>query len=861
MDFIGKGVFKVWRAARAAAVLGVVAVAVLLLFPARSLAQRGGGAGGGGADAVKIDLVSFGFMGAPRPGEWMGVLVQVTDTAPQPREIIVEWPLLDPDGDTALYRRRITTNPGVRQNVWLYGRLPFRFQGGEAEIRAYAVSDERGTQGAMAGRLPLNIPIGQMVPTQVAELGVVGKAVSGLELLAVTTESERALPGGHESTQILDGVRIIDLPDRWMGLASISTLVWTTITGEGDPANLSEAQAQAVREWVERGGHLIVILPAVGQTWLTAGTGAGGGNRLSAIMPRVQVEREENADLNDYRELLRDAEQNRKRAALPKSTTVHLFTPSKGAQRGEAVTVLAGPDGRSVVSRRSVGIGAVTVIGINLASQGVLAAGGVQADVFWNRVLGRRGELMTPSAYTLLNNTNKIARLRAEVNIEDGLVASIAKTGEAARGVLLAFLVFVAYWLLAGPVAFRVLKMRGATRHAWVAFVLLAGVFTAIAWGGAAAMKPRKIEATHLTFLDEVYGQPVQHARMWASVLLPTFGRMTIGVKPDEGAAGNATAAHNVIAAWEPASAVGTGVDRFPDATGYVVESRQPEQFAAPTRSTVKTVEADWLGAPRWKTPMPTSEGGVRIVPNPGEGKKFLVQGSLVHQLETPLRNVRIIAVASQFGLRSNDKRGVLADASAVVIRQEWGANQPLDLDALFNVSGVASLQSMMDSLTPSENSGGRQYTRNGRLEIDSPNALSETQLVALSLFSLLAPPEPSTPNDRPVQVRRHATHGLDLSRWVTQPCIIVIGEIGGDGKEGTPTPVPLTVDGEPIRSTGRTVVRWVMPLESRPPGYGGAAAARGPGPLENSSEKSGEKPGDKPENEGGDAPVEKPQE
>ena len=32
--------------------------------------------------------------------------------------------------------------------------------------------------------------------------------------------------------------------------------------------------------------------------------------------------------------------------------------------------------------------------------------------------------------------------------------------------------------------------------------------------------------------------------------------------------------------------------------------------------------------------------------------------------------------------------------------------------------------------------------------------------------------------------------------------------------------PIPLTVDGASVPARGRTVVRWVYPLEPTPPGY-----------------------------------------
>ncbi|MBC7834429.1 MAG: hypothetical protein H7Y88_04920 [Phycisphaerales bacterium] len=58
-------------------------------------------------------------------------------------------------------------------------------------------------------------------------------------------------------------------------------------------------------------------------------------------------------------------------------------------------------------------------------------------------------------------------------------------------------------------------------------------------------------------------------------------------------------------------------------------------------------------------------------------------------------------------------------------------------------------------------------------------------------------------------------THALDLSRWLTQPCIIIIGQMPG----GAPSPTPIYVDDQAISTKGHTVVRWIYPLPADPPG------------------------------------------
>jgi hypothetical protein len=765
---------------------------------------------------VRIQPVALGIGDRPRPGEWVGLQLQLTETAAMPREVIVQWSVKDSDGDTAQYRRAVTTNPGVKQNLWLYGRLPFRAgAGSELLLEAYLAGDgaareapvtSQGALGRLVGRVQVALRADQLTPVHSGQIAVVGRQVAGLDLYGVTTQVARALPKGHESSVLLDGLRVVDLPDRWMGLASTGVLVWTLNTGDADPATLTDPQVQAIREWVQRGGHLVIVMPSVGQNWTTP------GSKLLDLMPRVSVERREQVNLNAYQAIFRDGEQAKVRAPLPSSASIHVFTPEPGAKPGEGVIVLAGPNGEGLVARRSLGAGAVTLIGVNIASTAMLGANATQTDVFWHRVLGRRGELLTITKMNELVGANKLREVREAIDLDDGLGASIAKTGAAARGLLLAFVVFAAYWALAGPIAFRVLKSKGKQQHSWVVFVLFAVLFTGVAWGGALMLRPTRTEATHLTFIDEVYGQPTQRARAFASVLLPRFGRMTVGVGPaDEGST-------DTIAGWEP-SDPGAGSETFPDAAPYAIESRSPSEARVPSRSTIKSVQIDWMGLARLRMPMPAVDSPVRLGPPTEGSSKPTISGKLVHELPGPLTNARVIVVYSQMNLPFGLKDAVQASADAQVIPGEWKPGETLDLATLFDRGRTGaddratSLSSMLDNLSP-RSTGIANVGQTAR-------ALTADRLTAISLFSLLKTPDVDAMAADSVLFRRASTHNLDLSRWVTQPCVIVIGQLVGTAEKPNASPVPIVVDGQPIPSDGRTVVRWVYPLGSRPPTVG----------------------------------------
>ena len=86
-----------------------------------------------------------------------------------------------------------------------------------------------------------------------------------------------------------------------------------------------------------------------------------------------------------------------------------------------------------------------------------------------------------------------------------------------------------------------------------------------------------------------------------------------------------------------------------------------------------------------------------------------------------------------------------------------------------------------------------------------------QTNLEIFSLYKRLQPPayEMNPPDaPAPMRVTRELGRSLDLSRWLTQPCLIVIGTL-----EDVAIPVPMNVSGVPAKSSGSVLVRYIIPL------------------------------------------------
>ncbi len=801
---------------------------------------------------VLIEVDRFGAGNQARPGDWFGLRLKLTDTASSQRELLVRVQTVDADGDHPFYQAGLTSNPGLAQQAWLYGRLPFAKGTDAAEVlvmvhEAIEAGDlgEPGATGYRAGRMLASATVtpkaGSIVPPTVGMIGVVGQRPLGLQQYGDRAgPSSPWHPLANESTQIVNGLTPDDMPDRWMGLAPFEAIVWA----DGDPAKLRGDRARALRDYVTRGGHLVVILPPVGQTWTNASS-----NELIDIMPSVTVVTRERVPFEAFRPLLTSWNTS----SFPATSTVQHFTRRPDALPAEAACVLAGPDGTCVVTRREVGAGAVTLVGLDLNQTALSQFRMIDAEVFWHRILGRRGTLLEPQAQPDADTSPSVKVVpglgRRVIAYDATIDVAIGKSGSSATGVLAGFVVFAIYWAVAGPVGFALLRRRGMAHHAWVAFIAASVVFTVLAWGGATILRPKATEATHLTLLDHVFGQPVQRARTWASVLLPWYGSATLGVGDvvdlkDRSAARRSL---NSITAWEPADSSSAGFGGFPDARGYPVDARLPDVITVPTRQTVKQIEAQWSGGPRWEMPIPLpdegKEGmGVLRLNETGwfqldETRQTpLVTGSLVHKFPGPMTGVTVIVVRRQQPLPAPRPRTAAAplqaplpcEAEAFVFAEPWEPGKPLSLDVVTRPRSrveqrKASLEQYVASLVPSPGFGSVIN------EAESARLRPASAWAGLAVFPMLPTPERegdiAAPS--PVAPQRTSTHGFDVGRWFTRPCVIILGMVGENQPQ--PSPVPLVVDGQPLRATGLTCVRWIYPLPEAPPRFPAARPAEEP--------------------------------
>lgn len=813
---------------------------------------------GAHAGDVAIALERFGALRAFRPGDVTGIRLRLTSSRPEPVECLVQWDLANADGDMVSHARSVTLAPNQPVQRWLYGRLPpsndATLAGQTFTVRVFEARD--GVRTRELASLPFGVrdaeeasrPIGM----QQDLIALLARGRMGLEALEAMIDGE--VPSMNEATRLVPSVRLDDLPDRWEGMQGASTIVWA----DDGPQSLSPDAAAALLQWIERGGHLVIVLPESGDPWQVR----GASHALAALMPKRGAMRVEGLAIEPLLPVLTKGGSMRRGGVRMAAT---LFDEAT-LERGWTVPVRA-PDGaqprgvsaRGLAAQRPWGHGRVTIVGLDVAAlhRGALVTDGApQADVFWNPILGRRADAPSEDDYRAWQEA-KPRRLFPTAAVvpfdvaDEGFVrARIGQVGRATVGVLVVLAFFAAYWLAAVPGSWWVLRRRGRPGWSWPAFTLVAAVAAPVAWAISLAFGAPDAQVRHLTVADFTVsgaGQPVGtppsvRANAWLSVALGGFGTSDITTGDDADAP-------DLLIDW---AGVRSDVRRFPDSARSDRSVERPALLRAPSRATSTDLQAWWLGMPEaWgRVAWQDENQPVSMVLEQGGEPRASIQGALRHGLKQPLRDVQVLVTLPFHFVDRRWKSGTGSviqpdqalppcPARVTALAEPWDGG-PLDLGKALFPNGpepVASIgeHSLVKQMKDSTESAKTLASKIGRLGADTASSALPMQerLRMLSLFQMLQPPQyldtaPRQRNamdlpDTTLRMQRSMGRELDLSAWLTRPCVIVTGFI-----EDGPCPIPLRVDGEPATSTGTVMVRLILPLDV--PGQGSVRPLR-PGP------------------------------
>ena len=252
-------------------------------------------------------------------------------------------------------------------------------------------------------------------------------------------------------------------------------------------------------------------------------------------------------------------------------------------------------------------------------------------------------------------------------------------------------------------------------------------------------------------------------------------------------------------------------------------------EFRRPSRATATQLFAHWHGAlgPDWQGIIFQKEP---VTVGIGDDGQEAIAGILDHDLPDELREVTIFWVRSKRPPRRKhavragqdlpwlapvESGKMLSLGGVWKVPGGWPPGSPLDLVAATNERRFLDRDLDETYVKDYAKASARLPTATGAL---GPKNVSN-YIEMLGFFNQLTPPTyiMSREGDakQTVAFFRMMGRELDLSTWMTRPCLIVTGKL-----EGSPNPIPLRVNGERPEhdENSLTIVRWILPLDLNEP-------------------------------------------
>ncbi|MEM1107430.1 MAG: hypothetical protein AAGH99_01935 [Planctomycetota bacterium] len=763
-------------------------------------------------EEIRLDIEQ-GFQGLDgfvRPGSWTPIRLSVDNFAAEDRDVVLAWEHQDADGDRISAQRSVTlTRQRDDQPVWLYAAVPTTTNR-ETRWNLRATDAESGELLAAVTSQPN--------PEQLLR--------GGEQLIAVTSTADLGLNDyqRHETQQaavrLVRGLSLSRLPDRWQGLEALSTFIWTQDLG-GDPADprqASEAALLSLREWVYRGGHLVVMLPEVGQTWTSS--------PLADMLPVTadQLRQSQTDNRWPFVSWIGGASSERVQPLV-----VTVFDVADGDPR--ATVVLRDEQQRALAVAGRYGFGRVTVVGVDYTAAAVRATASNNSQRrLWNHIFNWRTPVLTQASSQSETRAGRLLtadRISQRVSLIGFVPDRIAMSGTVGTLLLGAIFLFGIYWLLAGWLVQPVLKRKGLERLTWLGFVGLVAVFAGVAWGGAALLRLGGKNVAHVTVLDYDGNSGVARGRAYVSMFVPDFGRSEVATDSPR-IEGLPSPVHNLLSSpgFSP-DAIDTG---FVDTQRYRVDAAAPDTLDVPVRATSKQLMVDYLG------PVDKEMSGLAKPFSIGLAKPVVADelgwpvGSVRHTLPGTLTNVRVIYCQGERVDSRGERRQLPPQIWSYLNadgENRWSSEEPLLLrgrpDARQRETLYAPFRNWaqvpVDRDWKNEGFLGRRLGEQKGLGItDLPGSGvggADESVIArhfelLTFFDALPPPDVKRNPDKAdfipgFVVSRRLAPRMDLTPLTQGRRLIILGHL-----RGSPLPVPLTVDGQTPDSEGWTVVRWV---------------------------------------------------
>lgn len=629
---------------------------------------------------------------------------------------------------------------------------------------------------------------------------------------------------GIKEDVIMVNVRPRELPESILGYEAVDGVVFLN----ADPNELrtpTDERMRALRQYVREGGALVICQPAQWEKTL------GFTDLLPVFIPRpgtppggqVIADRSRPDPLIDFvmdgMPTLRSANLNtERRQAMAQRWSrarapfrIALAEPKADAFVSEWVEWYVG-EGRTerspYIVRQAVGTGSVTWVAQDLGDPSVTVVKEGWPYI-WSRVFGWNNRPYMPDA----NDRDEEEPIRRQFEPASGMdvgpaLLSGMEHGQRGAGlVLLVVFFFIAYWVIAGPVSYFVLAGKKRAHLSWFAFALAAVVATALTAGVVELVLRGDPQVRHVSVVRLAAAEPaVMRSRI--GLYIPDDGRQEVTLQDT---------AVGALSYITPYSIHPQHIDRQVDFTAVLtyevpvpdVARIEAPRIFVPFRSTLKKIEAKWVGPTRWQI-----GGKVKLLEGMNRARCTL-DGKLTNNTPHTLWHVYLAFIDAA----GNDalcyipawEPGQTIDLQKDI--EQWnfvgrgeqrmavpGQNRPI-ADILQSPSG-APLAWTAEYLYDGMSGSFTNFT------LDDSGEGYRRSVVLLSLYDRLTPPQAAQNRGRSEILRRDA-RGMDMSNVVSAGQLAIFAVAAR-----APLPIPMHVEGEAMNGEGDIIVQVVVPID-----------------------------------------------
>lgn len=769
---------------------------------------------------------SIGFQRAYRPDAWVPMVVRLKSTLGDPAEYQIQVVQPDIDGDHVIYSRLVTLNAMQTEKYWVYFRP--RATGLDVSSLQDLNRAIRVRVCTRDGKMLAPLPLTDMPVDFDPKMGFSIKPGKKMILAVIGGTRSRPAELDYESSigviEQVDFVRVTpaDLPENALGYDMVDGMVWFG----PDAAELTRAGSRklaALQEWVRQGGHLVVCQPEEPYRiqpfadMLPVLYKGADDKWLVEVLDKKEPEPLHRIAVEPTRRLTDLQRGNDNWHLIPGPFRIARAVPREDVVVDEWVQWdKEQGGGRSpFLARNAYGLGAVTWVAQDLGDEKIIGNTSSGWPHVWDRVFGwrnstivRRGNLQDPTARRdVWGQLEEDWTAGSVADLGGVFLKATDHQGKAGAYVFLVILFFVGYWIVAGPGSYLFLAGKGQRQMSWAVFAasgLAATVLTVLV---VKLILRGDAEVRHLSVVRLAAGQPaVIDSRV--GLYIPRDGNQRVVLKDVAPEA----LSYVTPLAVHPQHLI--NVTEFSDTASYEVPVRdvsgadEPVQVVIPYRSTLKKLQAHWVGN--------TSEV-IDGSPELAEAPTYLA-GILTNKTGRELKNV-FFAFNFKSGASGTDR-------DIVLYVPVWKKGEALDL-AKQMLNGENVTDAAYDKLI--RGGGGPTWgfldtmwgerlhryikgvvSSDGRVD-DSESAVKQS-LLLMTVFDRV-PPMKNVPYGgfNRAELLRRGARQMNMSHLVGAGNLVILAEATNE-----PLPFPMEVEGERMTGEGTVIYQATLPIKNR---------------------------------------------